>query len=275
MKKNMKKVAVGSMVSCAMLFSLTACTKQRSAEEVLQDSFKASAKQESIDVTGKIENKYESGKEKSSGSMNLGLDFNLKGQDLKKDPKATMDATVNVLGMSVDMNMYYKDGYYYTSSYGSKQKEKMSTKELQNTINQLTGDPSIPMKCYKDIKLTKKDGINVVSYSIDGKEYAKYQKEKTKKENEEKGVTITSTGIDTENITSMKGERYLNDKDLPTKETLTIVTDNKKESTDNDNNLLGGLGSGKSTAKIKLTYHNPGKSVTVKLPKDLNTYKTK
>lgn len=272
MKKNMKRVAIGGAVSCAMLFSLTACTKQRSAKEVLEDSIKASAKQESIDATGKIDCKIESGKKNSSSSMNLGVDFDLKGQDLKKDPKIGMDLTANMFGMSIDMSMYYKDGYSYMSSMGSKQKEKMDTKELQKTLNSMTGNnDSIPVKCYKDIKLTKKDGVNVVSYSVDGKELQKYLKENTKKKSDSSNLNSSLFDM---NISSIKGEKYLNNKDLPTKETLTIVSDGKKENS-SDNNLLGGLGSGKTTMKIKLTYHNSGKSVTVKFPKDLNSYKEK
>lgn len=49
MKKNVKKVTIG-VLSCSLLLTMSACTKKRSAEEVLQDSLKASAKQENIDA---------------------------------------------------------------------------------------------------------------------------------------------------------------------------------------------------------------------------------
>lgn len=54
MKKNVKKVTIG-VLSCSLLLTMSACTKKRSAEEVLQDSLKASAKQENIDATGKVD----------------------------------------------------------------------------------------------------------------------------------------------------------------------------------------------------------------------------
>lgn len=47
MKKNVKKVTIG-VLSCSLLLTMSACTKKRSAEEVLQDSLKASAKQENV-----------------------------------------------------------------------------------------------------------------------------------------------------------------------------------------------------------------------------------
>ena len=55
-------------------------------------------------------------------------------------------------------------------------------------------------------------------------------------------------------------QKTLNDKDLPVKESIQMVM----ESGDNE--------TGSITLKMNLTYHNPGKSVTVTLPDDLNTY---
>lgn len=175
--------------------------KKRSAEEVLQDSLKASAKQENIDATGKVDCKIESGKKSSSSSgssMNLALDLNLKGQNLKKD------------------------------------------------------------------------GNNVVAYSIDGKELGKYLKQESNKNS--KGTSNSTLSLDDVNIKSMKGSRTLNDKDLPLKESITLVVENKKKSKTN-NNMFSGLTNGKTTVKINVTYKNPGKSVSVTLPKDLSSYK--
>lgn len=197
MKKNVKKVTIG-VLSCSLLLTMSACTKKRSAEEVLQDSLKASAKQENIDATGKVDCKIESGKKSSSSSgssMNLALDLNLKGQ---------------------------------------------------------------------------KDGNNVVAYSIDGKELGKYLKQKSNKNS--KGTSNSTLSLDDVNIKSMKGSRTLNDKDLPLKESITLVVENKKKSK-TDNNMFSGLTNGKTTVKINVTYKNPGKSVSVTLPKDLSSYK--
>lgn len=272
MKKNVKKVTIG-ILSCSLLLTMSACTKKRSAEEVLQDSLKASAKQENIDATGKVDCKIESGKKSSSSSgssMNLALDLNLKGQNLKKDPKMSLKMNINMFGMSFDANTYYADGYSYTDSMGTKQKEKVDAKELQKQLNSMTGQSSLSKNCYKDVKLTKKDGNNVVAYSIDGKELGKYLKQKSNKNS--KGTSNSTLSLDDGNIKSMKGSRTLNDKDLPLKESITLVVENKKKSK-TDNNMFSGLTNGKTTVKINVTYKNPGKSVSVILPKDLSSYK--
>lgn len=122
----------------------------------------------------------------------------------------------------------------------------------------------------EEVKLTKKDGNNVVAYSIDGKELGKYLKQKSNKNS--KGTSNSTLSLDDVNIKSMKGSRTLNDKDLPLKESITLVVENKKKSK-TDNNMFSGLTNGKTTVKINVTYKNPGKSVSVTLPKDLSSYK--
>ena len=55
-------------------------------------------------------------------------------------------------------------------------------------------------------------------------------------------------------------------------DSITLVVENKKKSK-TDNNMFSGLTNGKTTVKINVTYKNPGKSVSVTLPKDLSSYK--
>ena len=109
-----------------------------------------------------------------------------------------------------------------------------------------------------------------MTYSIDGKELGKYLKQKSNKNS--KGTSNSTLSLDDVNIKSMKGSRTLNNKDLPLKESMTLVVESKKKDTKN-NNMFSGLTNGKTTVKIDMTYHNPGKSVSVTLPKDLSSYK--
>ena len=128
----------------------------------------------------------------------------------------------------------------------------------------------IPLKGLQGI-IRKADemGMSLV-YSIDGKELGKYLKQESNKNS--KGTSNSTLSLDDVNIKSMKGSRTLNDKDLPLKESITLVVENKKKSKTN-NNMFSGLTNGKTTVKINVTYKNPGKSVSVTLPKDLSSYK--
>ena len=95
----------------------------------------------------------------------------------------------------------------------------------------------------------------MISYSINGDGLSKYVKDITS------SMSAITGGSNSIKITSMSGTKTLNDKDLPIKESIKMVI----ESDDNE--------VGKITLKMDLIYHNPGKSVSVTLPKDLNTYK--
>ena len=160
------------------------------------------------------------------------MNFDTKLQTVDKDQlKMSMTSTLNMLGQTMDMNMYYSDGYYYMNTNGTKQKIKMDIAGLQKQIQSSTGQTSLSAKYYKNLKLSEKDGNTVLKYSINSIK-----------------------------ISSLTGTKTLNDKDLPVKESIQMVM----ESGDNE--------TGSITLKMNLTYHDPGKSVTVTLPDDLNTY---
>lgn len=159
-----------------------------------------------------------------------------------------------MLGQNVDMKMYYADGYYYMNANGTKQKMKMDIASLQKQISSTTGQTTLPIKYYKDLKLSEEDGNNVISYSINSDGLNKYV------ENITNSMSTITGGSDSIKVTSMSGKKTLNDKDLPVKESIKMVIES------NSNKV------GKITLKMDLIYHNPGKSVTVSLPKDLNTY---
>ena len=254
MKAKMKKISA-LFLSCILLFSITACQKKRTAKEVMQSSLKQSSSLKDSDFNGNASYTIETGKEGSQSTINFKMNFDTKLQTLKKDNlKMSMTSTINMLGQNTNMTMYYADGYYYMNSNGTKQKMKMDIASLQKQIQSTTGQSTLPIKYYKDLKLSEDDGNNVISYSINSDGLNKYV------ENITNSMSAITGGSDSMKITSMSGKKTLNDKDLPVKESIKMVIES------NSNEV------GKITLKMDLIYHNPGKSVTVSLPKDLNTY---
>ena len=49
---------------------------------------------------------------------------------------------------------------------GTKQKMKMDITSLKKQISSTTEQITLPIKYYKDLKLSEEDGNNVISYSI-------------------------------------------------------------------------------------------------------------
>ena len=216
MKIRIKKVTV-LLLSCMLLFSISGCQKKRTAKEVLESSLKQSSKLKDADFSGEASYKIANSEASSSSNVTIKMNFDTKLQTVDKDQlKMSMTSTLNMLGQTMDMNMYYSDGYYYMNTNGTKQKIKMDIAGLQKQIQSTTGQTS--------------------------------------------QMTTVTGGSNSIKVSSLTGTKTLNDKDLPVKESIQMVM----ESGDNE--------TGSITLKMNLTYHNTGKSVTVTLPDDLNTY---
>ena len=242
MKIRIKKVTA-LLLSCMLLFSISGCQKKRTAKEVLESSLKQSSKLKDADFSGEASYKIANSEASSSSNVTIKMNFDTKLQTVDKDQlKMSMTSTLNMLGQTMDMNMYYSDGYYYMNTNGTKQKIKMDIAGLQKQIQSTTGQTSLSAKYYKDLKLSEKDGNTVLKYSINNDGLNQYVKDVTSQ------MTTVTGGSNSIKISSLTGTKTLNDKDLPDNETGSI------------------------TLKMNLTYHDPGKSVTVTLPDDLNTY---
>ena len=254
MKIRIKKVTA-LLLSCMLLFSISGCQKKRTAKEVLESSLKQSSKLKDADFSGEASYKIANSEASSSSNVTIKMNFDTKLQTVDKDQlKMSMTSTLNMLGQTMDMNMYYSDGYYYMNTNGTKQKIKMDIAGLQKQIQSTTGQTSLSAKYYKDLKLSEKDGNTVLKYSINNDGLNQYVKDVTSQ------MTTVTGGSNSIKISSLTGTKTLNDKDLPVKESIQMVM----ESGDNE--------TGSITLKMILTYHDPGKSVTVTLRDDLNTY---
>lgn len=254
MKGTMKKITA-LLLSCLLLFQVTACEKKRTAKEVMQSSLKQSEKQKDADFSGDASYSIETGKNGSQSNVTIKMNFDTKLQTVDKDQlKMSMTSTLNMLGQAIDMSMYYSDGYYYMNTNGTKQKMKMDLAGIKKQIQSTTGQTSLPVKYYKNLHLSEKDGNTIIKYTINQEGLNQYVQDITSQ------MTTITGGSNSIKISSMSGTKTLNNKDLPVKESIKMVM----ESGENE--------VGKITLKMNLTYHNPGKSVTVTLPEDLNTY---
>ena len=255
MKGTIKKLTA-LLLSCLLLLSITACGKKRSAKEVMQSSLKQSAKLKDSSFSGDVSYSIATEKQGSQSNVTVKMNFDTKLQSVDKDQlKMSMTSTLNMMGQSIDMNMYYSDGYYYMNTSGTKQKMKMDIAGLKKQLQSTTGQTSLPIKYYKDLKLSEKDGNTMIKYSINSAGLNKYIQDLTSQ------MTTVTGGSNSVKITSMSGTKTLNDKDIPVEESIKMVMESGE-------NEVGTI-----TLKMNLTYHNPGKSVTVDFPQDLNTYK--
>ena len=217
MKIRIKKVTA-LLLSCMLLFSISGCQKKRTAKEVLESSLKQSSKLKDADFSGEASYKIANSEASSSSNVTIKMNFDTKLQTVDKDQlKMSMTSTLNMLGQTMDMNMYYSDGYYYMNTNGTKQKIKMDIAGLQKQIQSTTGQTSLSAKYYKDLKLSEKDGNTVLKYSINNDGLNQYVKDVTSQ------MTTVTGGSNSIKISSLTGTKTLNDKDLPVKESIQMV----------------------------------------------------
>ena len=149
MKIRIKKVTA-LLLSCMLFFSISGCQKKRTAKEVLKSSLKQSSKLKDADFSGEASYKIANSEASSSSNVTIKMNFDTKLQTVDKDQlKMSMTSTLNMLGQTMDMNMYYSDGYYYMNTNGTKQKIKMDIAGLQKQIQSTTGQTSLPAKYYR------------------------------------------------------------------------------------------------------------------------------
>ena len=211
MKIRIKKVTA-LLLSCMLLFSISGCQKKRTAKEVLESSLKQSSKLKDADFSGEASYKIANSEASSSSNVTIKMNFDTKLQTVDKDQlKMSMTSTLNMLGQTMDMNMYYSDGYYYMNTNGTKQKIKMDIAGLQKQIQSTTGQTSLSAKYYKDLKLSEKDGNTVLKYSINNDGLNQYVKDVTSQ------MTTVTGGSNSIKVSSLTGTKTLNDKDIPVK----------------------------------------------------------
>ncbi len=113
----------------------------------MESSLKQSSKLKDADFSGEASYKIANSEASSSSNVTIKMNFDTKLQTVDKDQlKMSMTSTLNMLGQTMDMNMYYSDGYYYMNTNGTKQKIKMDIAGLQKQLQSTTGQTSLPAK---------------------------------------------------------------------------------------------------------------------------------
>lgn len=257
-KKKIQRISLGFLL--LLIFSLSACSKKRTAREVLSSSIAKSSKTSDCDMEGNM--KYKVTSKDSSENMNFIMAFQSKISNAsKKSMKMEMDSKISVFNQLIQMNAHYTDGYYYLNTDNKqKQKIKMNLKQLKEQLKNTTGQTQLSINNYTNLKLSQKDGRQILSYDL------------TKKGREEYiGIFMSQLGSLTGNtsnqnpsnivkITSFSGTKILNENDLPVRETLKLVMESKNGQP------------GKISISMDTVYKNSGKRVKVTLPSDLSSY---
>lgn len=248
MKKFLALTLAGAMV---LTFAACGQTKKKTAEEVYAEAVAKNAALASTQANMTMD------LDMDMGGMSLGMKMDMVMKMKKADDKFEMAMTggTTVMGQSIDMAVYYKDGYNYTNAMGAKVKQAMDLEAIAKQAESMTME-SAPVEYLENLTMTEADGVTTLTYTISQdkmKEYFDQAMSSTSENAIPEGTEM--------NFESMNGTAIVSKDGYITAETVDMVFTMVIEGQEV-----------KTTAKVELTYVDPGQDFEIEFPEDLDTY---
>lgn len=253
----MKKL-LAITLSAVMALSLTACGGEskpaettaapapKDAKTVYQEAVKKNAELKSLDMTSAMEVAIRMGEE----SVDMSMDMEIKMDQANSDKMVYIaNTTTKSQDQTVDMTIFYTDGYYYMDAMGQKIKYAMPLEQMMAQVQ--NGGENMEADMMKDLTV-KEDGDNkIITFTGDPEKMDSYVKDAL---GEIGGAGQNLEGMEMK-INGVSGEYTINKDGYYT---------NTKIVMDMDMTMQG------ETANMVITMtnivNNPGQEVTVTVP---------
>lgn len=172
----MKKLAI-AMLSAILVFSMAGCggagagSGKEDAKSIYDAATEKNSKLTDMDMTSKMTMKMEAKDQSLDITMNSEAKIN---QINTEKMQMAMTSKTSMSGQDVDMNIYYKDGYYYIDAAGQKSKMAMNLDDIMKQVKSTTEGGNVGSDMMKELSV-KKDGDNqVVTFTCDPKKMNEY-----------------------------------------------------------------------------------------------------
>lgn len=259
----MKRILSLILVLCILL-SFSACGKDKeetSAYELVNAAVKKTQELDSLDMKMVMHMSMTVDGE----SVDMPIKYDVKAVDIhSKNPRMAMVMSTDIAGMSLNMDFYMEDGYYYVSTMGQNMKFKAETGDEYDALVQADNMMvKLDEKYLKDVTVKSgSDGKKTVVLQMNSEEFKKAFKELIASTGEGavdggvlKSIDISDASVE---ITVDKNG-YIDTYKVKFNMSMTI------EVMGTANNVTA-----KVDASIK--YNNPGKDVTVTAPAGYKNY---
>ncbi len=238
------------LLAAVTVLSLAACGSAKDPKAIYDDASKKTSELTSMDVDSVVNMQMVQGGKTTDIKMNLNMKMaGINTENLKYQAQGTTD----IGEQSIDISMYYENGYYYMSSMGQKIKYAMDLDAMMKQIKQTTEGASMDSSYLKEITAKKENGNQILTFTVDAEKMDAYVQDIMGQMGTDlEGVTYTIKDASGEATVSEEGY-FINSKinmslEMNSQgETVSMVMD-----TDS-------------------TYNNPGQDVEVTAP-DLEGY---
>lgn len=172
MKKMVKAAAI--LMSAVMMLSMAACAKKADPKEVFDTAVQKNAELTDMDMDTTMSMKMTQGEE----SVDMSMQMKAKMKNINTEQMQYLaESTTSVAGQSMDINMFYTDGYYYMDMQGQKIKYAMDLNELMESVKQSTESTNLTSDQMKELTM-KEDGDNkILTFTADAEKMDTYVKE--------------------------------------------------------------------------------------------------
>lgn len=227
--------------------------KPKDAKTVLTDAAKKMQDIESMDFSMLMDMNMELDGE--AVVMQMEMDVQVQDQG-KENMKMAMPMTIKMpsQGITMEMNMYYAEGYYYMDMLGSKVKAPMDVDEIVQSMKENTSATDISTEGMMELKLEEKEDSCVISFVGDTEKMLEYSKSVMESMQSMSGLQGTDVALD-----SIKGtiiidkDGYITEQIIDMNMTMTMVVE-------------GVATTITTTVSTTTTYNSIGEAVEVELP---------
>ncbi len=228
--------------------------KPKDAKVLLEEATEKMANIESMDFSMLLDMNMEMAGETVAMQMEMGVQVQDQG---KETMKMAMPMTMKMpsQGVTMEMNMYYTEGYYYMDMLGTKMKMPMNVAEMMEGMKDGTSAADISTDGMMELQMEEKEDTYVISFVGDTEKMLEYSKSVMESMQSMSGLEGADVTLD-----SMKGTITL-DKDGYVKEqkidmNMTMAVEGEAVAT---------------TVTTTITYNSIGENVEVVFP-DLSEY---
>lgn len=262
------KKSLAAVLCAAMVLSATACgggsTQTTSAateaateatteavkldpKEVYTEAMKKNAELTSMDVETDLTMSIETGEE----SMEMQMEMDMKADGYNTDDiKCLITSTTTADGESMDMTMFYVDGYYYMDIMGQKFKCALDPADMSEQAGADSLGMEVDVDWMSEITMEEQGDNKLIKFTGDPEKMGPYVEELLA----ESGSTTDAEGMEM-TVTNVSGECLVNGDGYYESSSVVIELELSMEG---------------ETASMKmdmdLTYNNPGQPVEITMP---------
>ncbi|MCI8403075.1 MAG: hypothetical protein HFI38_13465 [Lachnospiraceae bacterium] len=160
MKRSKRGLAL--VLALVLMLGLTACGgKKQTPQDVYNEALAKLREMSSLDGNMEMTMSMTDGTE----ALEISMESEIKIQDLNKESMLMdMKMSIGMMGISMDLQTYYVDGYFLMDMMGQKVKYKMP---LEEAVAQASVLQEMDTSAMGEINMEEKDGIRTLTYQVD------------------------------------------------------------------------------------------------------------